>query len=120
MGEFERFFGNAPAAEIARALDAALRVRFPALRCDVQRTQISYRDGGLFCCASRPRRKCEAGTVVVTFGLPFAAPDARVMQVVPISPGRWTHHVPLGAPEEVDAQLLAWIGESHRMCARTR
>ena len=57
---------------------------------------------------------------MVTFGLPFPAPDARIWQVSPVSPGRWTHHVLLSGPDEVDAQLLAWLDESHRMSSRGR
>ena len=121
MDEIDRFFdGDAMCAATCRALEAALAGRYSSMRRDVQKTQVSYRDGGLFCCASRPRRKRDAGRLMVTFGLPFPAPDARIWQVSPVSPGRWTHHVLLSGPDEVDAQLLAWLDESHRMSSRGR
>lgn len=120
MDEIGAFFGNDSAAEICRTLETALAARYPSMRRDVQKTQISYRDGGLFCCVSRPKRARDAGRAVVTFGLPFPVPDARVWQAVPVSPGRWTHHVLLSRPEDVDEPLLAWIDASRQMALRGR
>ena len=28
-------------------------------------------------------------------------------------PGRWTHHILVRTPEEIDGELLAWIDEAY-------
>lgn len=28
-------------------------------------------------------------------------------------PGRWTHHILIDAPDQIDAQLLAWLQAAH-------
>ena len=38
----------------------------------------------------------------------------RILQAVEPYPGRWTHHLLLTAPEDVDGLLAAWLAEAYR------
>ena len=39
--------------------------------------------------------------------------DPRIAVAVEPYPRRWTHHVLLSRPEEVDGQLLDWLREAY-------
>ena len=63
---------------------------FPETEIRVSRTQISFYAGYMFAMASLPvRRRKEA------------------------CPGRWTHHVPVETPEEVDEELFTLLRDAH-------
>jgi hypothetical protein len=38
--------------------------------------------------------------------------SARIDAAAEPYPNRWTHHVMIGTSEEIDDELLAWIGEA--------
>ena len=101
---YERF-----ARELAR--------RFPDAEMRVQRTQISFYLGRMLACVSltpvKRKAECPEHFITVTFGLDYPLDDSRVV-VVPIRPNRFTHHVIVGRPEEIDEQLMGWIGEGNR------
>ena len=50
---------------------------------------------------------------MVTFGLGSRVEDPRIAVAVEPYPRRWTHHVLLSQPEEVDGQLLDWLREAY-------
>lgn len=116
------FFGDsANGAACFRQLEAALSLRYPSMETRVQKTQISFYDGGLFCCVSLPRGgRMRGSAIVVTFGLNVLIADPRVVELVEPYPGRWTHHVPVFGPEEIDEQLLAWIDWAHSFKRRAK
>ena len=60
---------------------------------------------------SLPRRKRDPG-ITVSFGLGRREPSPRVAVSVEAYPGRWTHHVPVTAEEELDGALLGWLREA--------
>ena len=106
------FFDSKPGlVPIYDALRTALAERYPEVRIKVAKTQISFCNRHLFAMASLPRRKKDPG-LVVSFGLGRRESSPRVMQAVEPYPGRWTHHVPVHAPEEVDRELLSWLEEA--------
>lgn len=49
----------------------------------------------------------------------FASRDAapRWKRVVEPAPGRFTHHLELYAPEDVDAEVVEWLAEAWRDAA---
>ena len=49
----------------------------------------------------------------MTFGLARRLDDPRIAQAVEPYPNRWTHHVLVQTPEEVDETLLRWIDEAY-------
>ncbi len=112
------FDGHMDALPIYERLEGKILGRWPGTKVEVRKTQISFKNRHLFACASflPVRRKGERpeGFLTVTFGLGRPVYDGRIAVTVEAAPGRWTHHVLVGSPEEIDGALLAWIGEAYR------
>ena len=107
------FFDGRPAelslyGELLRHMQAA----FPEASVKVQRTQISFYGRRLFAMVSLPRRRSEAG-IVLSFGLGRELSSPRVSLAVEPYPGRWTHHVAIDIPEQLDRELLDWLTEAY-------
>ncbi len=89
---------------------------FPGLAVQVQKTQISFYKPRMFACVSflapRPKREMPPCWLTVSFGLGYPLEEPRIAGCVQISPRRWTHHVPVAAPDQVDAQLMGWLREA--------
>ena len=67
--------------------------------------------------ASLPWRKVKGWPeeyLLVSFGLAYKKKSPRIVQAVEAYPNRWTHHVLLTRPEQVDDELMDWIGEAYR------
>ena len=78
----------------------------------VAKTQISLRNRYVFAVVSLPRRKLKGWPekyVLVSFGLGWKMENNRIVQTVEPYPGRWTHHVILERPEDVDGELMDWL-----------
>ena len=71
----------------------------------------------MFACVSfaRVKRKAELpeGYLVITLGLPEPLASARVAVKTEPYHGRWTHHIVVSKPEELDAELLSWVREAY-------
>ena len=111
------FFNEHPAAlPLDEALEAALRQAVPDTEIRAQKTQISFYDRRLFGCASflRVRKKKELPEpyLVVTFGLPAPVASPRIAVATEPYPNRWTHHVVLAQPSDVDAELIGWMTQA--------
>ena len=80
----------------------------------VTKTQISWGNPYLFAMLSHPRRAADrkAGALLATFGLHRRLDSPRILQAVEPYPGRWTHHLLLARPEEVDGEVAAWLAEA--------
>ena len=50
--------------------------------------------------------------VVLSVALARHVPSPRFKEVVQPSPGRWMHHLELGGPEEIDAEVVEWLREA--------
>ncbi len=90
----------------------AMEAAFPEARVKVQKSQISFYGRHLFAAASLPvRRKKDwpEHCLLVTFGLGVRVEDTRIAVAVEPYPNRWTHHVVVSRPEELDDQLLDWL-----------
>ena len=107
------FFNEHPEAlELYEALEDWLLAAFPGVQRRVQKTQITFFQPRVFACVSftRVRKKAELPTPWLTFTLslpePLDSPRAAV-QSEPY-PGRWTVHLVLHAPSDLDQELLDW------------
>ncbi len=110
------FFDNRPdALALYQALEKGLEQITPEASVKVQKSQISFYDGGLFAMASLPRRKRDPG-LVVSFGLGRREPSPRISVAVEPYPGRWTHHVLVTGEDEIDGELLGWLREARDFC----
>lgn len=112
------FFFEEKPRELAlyEALFYEMEKAFPDASVKVQKSQISFYHKHLFAAASLPVRRKKAWPemcLVVTIGLarPLESPRAAV-KVEPY-PGRWTNHVLISRPEEVDGELLGWLREAY-------
>ncbi len=116
------FDGHSDALELYLALEQRLYDTFPVVNKRVRKTQISFFNRNVFACVSfaRVRRKAELpkGWLTLTLGLPAPLESARVAVKTEPYPGRWTHHFVISRREELDAELLCWIGEAYAFADR--
>lgn len=116
------FFDRHTAAlPLYRAFEAVLFASFPAVNKRVQKTQITFSNRHVFACVSfaRVKRKAElpAGYMVLTLGLPAPLASERIAVKTEPYPGRWTHHIVVSKPEELDEELLSWVREAYDFAA---
>lgn len=111
------FFDKMPAMlPVYARLRGQLAAAYPDLGIRVGKSQISFRNRYGFAAASLPWRRVKGWPVeylLVTFGLARRLDDPRIAQAVEPYPNRWTHHVLVQTPEEVDETLLRWIDEAY-------
>ena len=96
----------------------------PQATVSVKKTQISLMNRRLFGAVSflpvRPAKARPDPFLTVTFGLGRQLVSPRIDAAVEAYPGRWTHHVMIGTPEEADAELLDWLAEAAAFSAAKR
>ena len=114
------FFAARPEElELYEQFRARLLSEVGEVRVKAAKTQISFTGKHGFAFVSHPRRKKDRG-IVVSFGLSHQQQSARIFCAAEPYPNRWTHHVPVGEPDEVDDQLLAWIDWAHAFSKRKK
>ena len=123
MATEEDFFaGKSVEWGLYEALKKELVWRYPEMEVRVAKTQVSFFDRLMFGCVSftRVRRKAEmpAHFLTLTLGLPEPVDSPRIAVKCEPYPGRWTLHVVLSSPDEIDAELLAWIERAHQFAQR--
>ena len=119
------FFDAVPGAyALYRAFANAVAARWPEAACRVQKKQITFTDPRVFACVSllRAKRKAELPDpwITITLGLPYRLISPRVAVATEPYPGRWTTHIVVAAPEEIDEELLGWVAEAYAFAARKR
>ena len=118
------FFGTHPGLiPLYETLREKILTDWPDTEIRTAKTQISFYAGHMFAMVSLPlRRKADwpKEFLLVSFGLPAPAESPRVGAKTEAAPGRWTHHVPVTAPEEIDAELLGWIAAARDFSKRKR
>ena len=96
-----------------QAFEELLFDSFPVVNKRVQKTQITFSNRHVFACVSfaRVKRKAELPKryMVITLGLPAPLDSERVAVKTEPYPGRWTHHIVVSSPEELDEDLLSWM-----------
>ena len=117
------FFDQHPEAlPLYEALEQQVRVQIPDVQIKVQKTQISFYNRHLFACVSflRVKRKKDLPPtyLVVTVGLARRLDSPRVAAAVEAYPGRWTHHIVVSAPEQIDGELMGWVQEAAAFAAQ--
>lgn len=109
------FDGRPLELSLYEALFAALDAALPQAAVKVQKSQISFYGRHLFAAVSLPvRRKKEwpKHCLLVTFGLAHRVDHQRIAVAVEPYPNRWTHHVVVDKPEQIDSRLLSWLREA--------
>ena len=104
-----------------QAFEALLFDSFPVVNKRVQKTQITFSNRHVFACVSfaRVKRKAELPMrfIVITLGLPAPLDSERIAVKTEPYPGRWTHHIVVNKPEELDEELLSWVREAYDFAA---
>ena len=109
------FFNTMPGAlPIYEELTRRLLSAFPDTRVKVQKTQITFaaRYGYAFV-SLRRIRGCPEVFLILTIGLERRLDSPRVAIATEPYPGRWTHHIIVSAPEEIDDELMGWLRRAH-------
>lgn len=118
------FFDGKPLElSLYQTLFLRLDSAFPEGKVKVQKSQISFYGRHLFAAASLPvRRKKDwpEHCLVVTVGLPYRLESERVAVAVEPYPGRWTHHVLVSGPEEIDDELMGWMEQAYSFAESKR
>lgn len=115
--DLSRFFGREPEMlPVYLVLEDRINEAFGDIAVSVQKTQIAFTDRFGFAWASLPlgrRRDWPSRCLVVTFGLAYRKESPRIAIATEPYPHRWTHHVLVERPGDIDDELMDWIGESH-------
>ena len=111
------FFGDrVDALPIYDRLENAILTRIPDVKIKAAKTQITFANRRGFAFVSfnpcRRAKDCPAVWMTVTFGLGCRKESPRIDAATEPYPGRWTHHVMVGTPDEIDEELLGWILEA--------
>ena len=110
------FHEHAEAFSLYEPLEARL-LAFPGTSIRVQKTQITFSNRHVYACASflRVRRKAELPDpyLVLTLGMPYPLESGRVAAKTEPYPGRWTIHILLSRPDELDEELFSWVREAY-------
>lgn len=112
------FFDKKPAAlPLYEIFERKLLDEIGPVNINVQKTQISFSNKHNFACVSfLPVRKVKDRPdpyIVITFGLGCRAVSPRIDAASEPYPDRWTHHVLISEPEEIDEELMSWIKEAY-------
>ncbi len=85
----------------------------------VHKTQISFYSRRVFACVWHPpvKRLGEA-SIMVTFYLPWALESSRLFGRAETMPGRFTCHVVLSEPGQLDEELSGWLEEAYMFACR--
>lgn len=109
------------ALPIFEALEEQIRAQIPDVKMKIQKSQITFANRRVFACVSfLPVRKAPHRPktfLTVTFGLSYRKESPRIDAATEPYPNRWTHHVTVGSPEEIDEELLGWIREAAEFSA---
>ena len=119
------FFGDhMDALPIYERLEEAILSRIPDVKTKIAKTQITFANKRGFAFVSfNPCRKAKdrpAVWMTVTFGLGYRKESSRIDAATEAYPNRWTHHVMVGTPDEIDEELLDWIQEAAAFSASKR
>ena len=111
------FVAHPNALPLYQAFEEYLFSSFPVVKKRVQKTQITFDNRHVFACVSfaRVKRKADLpeGYMVILLGLPVPLCSERVAVKTEPYPGRWTHHIVVSKPEELDEELFSWIREAY-------
>ena len=112
------FFNEHPAAvPLYEAFAGELLRRFPDTSMRIQKSQITFSNRHVYAYVSfaRVKKKAELPVpwLVVTLGLPYPLNSDRVAVKTEPYPGRWTTHIVVGAPADLDDQFWAWANEAY-------
>ena len=113
--ELQFFAGHGAALPIYTELRSRVFAQWPDVEVRVARTQITFkaRYGFAFVSTRRMGRRCPEVFIIVSFGLGREVCSERIFAASEPYPNRWTHHVIVASPDEVDGELMGWLAGAH-------
>ena len=119
------FFNKYPAAlPLYEAFERRVLAEAGNVTIRVQKTQITYTNPRVFAAVSflpvRKKAQRPKHYVTVTLGLNRRLDSPRVDAASESYPARWTHHLLISSPEEIDDELIAWVREAAAFSASKR
>lgn len=112
------FFDKAPQMlPVYETLRNGLIEKHGDIQVKVSKTQISFKNKHIFAMVSLPLRRIKNAPKVymlVSFGLSYRLDSSRIFQAAEPYPNRWTHHLPIGHSDDVDAELMEWLEAAYR------
>lgn len=118
---FEKMPGALPLYE---AFASQVLAELGPVSIKVQKTQIAFANTHNFAFVSllsvRRTKERPVVYITVTFGLDHRVDSPRIAAATEPYPNRWTHHVPITKPEEIDSELMGWIKEAAAFSASKR
>ena len=110
------FAGRPEALALYEILEGPILSRIANVKIKIAKTQITFANPKGFAFVSfLPVRRAKRRPPVyltVTFGLGYRKESSRIDAATEPYPNRWTHHVMISKPEDVDEELLSWIAEA--------
>lgn len=117
-----RVFEKEPGAfRLYEALEAKLLETIPGTLRKAGRTEVAFylrhRYASASLLAVRKKAQRPSPYLTVSFGLAAPLDSPRVDAKTEPYPNRWTHHLIIGSPEEIDEELLGWLQEAAAFAA---
>lgn len=100
---------------LCAALTEAILRSCPEAEIRESKTQLGFFHGCGFAWLSQPPRRRKGwpeNYILLSLGLRAKIDSPRVAEAVEAYPGRWTNHILITSENEIDAELLEWIGEA--------
>lgn len=108
------FDGHPEELALYEAIEAAILDRFAGVRIKVAKTQISFKTNAGFAYVSLPRMKERpAHSVILTLALEHEIKSPRILMAVEPYPRRWTHHLIIESPNQLDEELMGWLADAY-------
>ena len=101
-----------------RAFEAAVRERLPQVITRFRRSQITFAGRRGFAAVWMPPFKVRGRPehyIVVSFAADRRIDHPSIVSVAEPYPHRWTHHVLVSCPEDIDGRLLDWVEQAYRL-----
>ena len=118
------FNGHPEALPLYEAFEKRLLSELEGVVVQPQKSQITLKNRRVFGAVSfLPARKAKDRPnpyITVTLGLNRRLDSLRVDKASEPYPGRWTHHLVIGATDEIDDELMAWVREAYDFAAAKR
>ena len=119
------FFNEHPqAVSLYSAFEERLLTELEGVAIQPQKTQITLKNRRVFGAVSfLPARRAKDRPdpyITITLGLNRREGSPRIDQASEPYPGRWTHHIVVGDPAEIDGELMAWVKEAYDFAASKR
>ncbi len=100
--------GKARETALYEQIEEAL-LAFGEVSVKHDRTQTAFVRKVQFAWVSLPRRKADAGAVMLSIGLPSRVESSRMLHAAQVAPGRFMHHMIIREESELDGEALSWL-----------